>query len=66
MGIKTMLGLESSSLSDAEILHQIRDAQQRKQAVIEFHSGRRTVRLKLSQISPDGLMDDYQEYYSAK
>ena len=65
MTLKKLLGLESFPIREVEIMQQIKDAYQRKQEVIEFTSGKKKVKLKLSQIATEGLMRDYQDYYSS-
>ncbi len=66
MTLKKLLGLESSPLEDREIMRMIREAQQKKKQEIEFLVGTKKVKLKLSQISPEGLMTDYHDYYHAQ
>ncbi len=65
MSLKKLLGLESFPIREVEIMQQIKDAYQRKQEVIEFISGKKKVKLKLSQIATEGVMRDYQDYYSS-
>jgi len=64
MSLKAMLGLESFPIGDAEIMRQIKEAYSKKQNLVEFSSGKRKVTIRLSPISPEGLMDGYQEYYA--
>ncbi|MBI2146702.1 hypothetical protein HYU22_05155 [Candidatus Woesearchaeota archaeon] len=66
MTMKKLLGLESSPLEEREIVRMIQEAQQQKKPEIEFLVGTRKIKLKLSQISPDGLMRDYHDYYHAQ
>ena len=66
MTLKKLLGLESSPLEEREIMRLIREAQQQKKPEIEFLVGNRRIKLKLSQISPEGLMRDYHDYYHAQ
>ena len=66
MSLKKVLGLELFPIEDAEIMHRLQEAFNNRQEVVEFCSGNRKVRVKVNQISPEGLMKDYQEYYSAK
>ncbi len=65
MTLKKLLGLESFPILEVEIMQQIKDACQRKQEIIEFTSGKKKVKLKLSQIASEGVMRDYQDYYSS-
>lgn len=66
MTLKKLLGLELSPLDEREIMRRIREAQQEKKKEIEFLVGEKRIKLKLSQISPEGLMRDYHDYYQAQ
>ncbi|MCH8004575.1 MAG: hypothetical protein IH934_08165 [Nanoarchaeota archaeon] len=56
MSVKTLLGLESTSLSNEEIMRQIEEAYSKKLDEVEFSSPKRKVVVKLCQVNPAGLM----------
>lgn len=64
MGLKELLGIEASNLSDVEIMNKIVDARKNKLEVIEFLSGEKKVCINLIKLSPEGLMKDYESYYA--
>ncbi len=66
MGIKELLGLESLSLNESEIMGKLREAYRNKTEIIEFSSKGKIIKVKLKHLSPEGLMKGDFEYYSAK
>ena len=66
MSMKRLLGLELCPLQESEIMQRLQDGFRNNLDEIEFSFNHRIVRVKLSHLSPEGMMRDYQEYYGAK
>jgi len=64
MTLKKMLGLETFPISDEEITRQLHEAFQSQREVIEFVSGSRRVRVRVPQVSAQGIMREYDAYYA--
>ena len=66
MSLKTLLGLEAFPFREEEIIARINQAYKDEVKEIVFSAGKKKVKIKLNQLSPDGLMRGYQDYFSAK
>ena len=64
MSIRRLLGLEGFPLHDEEIMARLREAYQSNREEIIFSSPQRRVRVKLSKVSPLGMMRGYEDYYA--
>ena len=65
MTLKQLLGLGKFPIQEAEILRKISEANLAKQEFVEFSSGKEKVRIHLKQMSLEGLMKGYDDYYIA-
>lgn len=66
MALKKILGLETFPLSEIQIYEKLREAYLQKQTEVVFSSRGKNVRVKLNQLSPDGLMRGYEDYYKSR
>ena len=64
MSFKTLLGLESCSLTEEEIMSKIDCAARGKVEIVEFSLPKRTVRIKINNVSRDGLMTEHWDYFN--
>ncbi len=64
MSLKRLLGLDGFPIREEEIMQQIREAYLRQKSEIVFSSPSRKVKVKLSSVSPLGMMREYQDYYA--
>jgi hypothetical protein len=63
MSIKTVLGLEAFPITEEQVIKKIKDAQNNNLREVEFTSGGKTVKLRLSQTQAIGMMTDWHDYY---
>ena len=64
MGLKKLLGLETFKLTEREIIHRIKEAQQKRLSEIEFKSPKKNVKVKLKGLEMPGIMRDNFDYYA--
>ena len=65
MSLKKLLGLDTCPLSEQEIIKKIDEASKNKQEEIVFTcKNNKKVKIRLSQVSSMGLMNDYKEYFA--
>ncbi len=64
MTLKKLLGLEAFPLTDEEIMRKIEDAQQRHLSVVEFSIPTKRVKIKVTDVEPQGVMREYWDYYA--
>ena len=64
MTLKKLLGLEAFPLTDEEIMQKIQEAQQRHLSVVEFSMPSKRVKIKVSDVEPQGMMREYWDYYA--
>ena len=64
MALKKLLGLESFSISDSEIIKRIRKAQSEHKREVVFTSPQKKVTIRLSDVDPAGMMREYWDYYA--
>ena len=64
MSLKKLLGLELFPLHDSEIMRRLAEARQNNVEVVEFSSGIKKVRVKLTPVQIDGLMSGYKGYFN--
>ena len=64
MSVKRLLGLDSFPLTEAEIMRKLEDAFKDNRSEVVFTSKKKEVKVKLNQLSPLGLMDDYRDYFA--
>ena len=64
MALKKLLGMETFPLKEEEIMSKIRDAYLKNQDELVFSCGDQKVKLSLTQLSPDGMMRGYQDYWA--
>ena len=64
MSLKKLLGLETFPLSETEIMKKIDDAYQTSRDEIVFTFNSKKVTVRLSKISPLGMMTDYHDYFA--
>lgn len=65
MGMKKLLGLDQFPIGEVEIMRKMAEASLTKQEFVEFSSGKQKVRIHLKQMSQEGIMKDYEDYYIA-
>ena len=65
MSLKRLLGLDKFPIEEAEILRRIEEANLANQSVVEFSFGKQSVKVHLKQISHEGIMKGYEDYYVA-
>ncbi|MBI2151641.1 hypothetical protein HYU21_02860 [Candidatus Woesearchaeota archaeon] len=66
MTVKNLLGIESSPLSEMEVMERLDEAQRRGWRVLELplnKSGNLTKKIILSRIEEKGVMKDYEGLY---
>ena len=63
MGLKTLLGMEQFKVTDREIMRKIEEAREKHLQEVVFFAGKKKVVLRLSEFHPEGLMDNWHEYY---
>lgn len=66
MTLKKIFGLEGFPLSEQQILQKLREAYHQKLTEVVFSDKNKKVRVKLSPLSPDGLMRGYEDYYKSR
>ncbi|MBI4983625.1 hypothetical protein HZC32_03200 [Candidatus Woesearchaeota archaeon] len=66
MSVKKLLGLDSFPVREEEIMQKIQEAYSKGERELTFSAGKNRVKITLNRLSLDGLMRDYQDYYSAK
>jgi len=58
MSLKKILGLENAPISERELLAKIQEAKQNNQDTLILNIEGKKITIKLSRISPDGMMRD--------
>ena len=64
MALKKLLGLESFHLTDEEIIRKIKQAQRDHRHEVIFSSRKKKVTIRLSNVDPAGMMQEYWDYYA--
>ena len=63
MSLKKILGLEQIHIDDTEIMRKIVEAKKKNIETIEFSSDTKKVKINISNISPNGMMWQHQDYW---
>jgi len=64
MSVKKLLGLETFSITEEEIISRLEDAYRKKLQEVEFSSSKKKVKIKIKNVARSGMMKGYREYYS--